>query len=223
MTVTEPTDTTPSLPRLNEPAPDFEAVTTHGPIRLSDLTNAGKWVLFFSHPADFTPVCTTEFVAFSELAPEFEQRNTQLLGLSVGSIPSHLAWIQDIERNLGVKVPFPVIADLDMKVSQLYGMIHPGVSSTATVRAVFLIDPKRILRAMVYYPLTTGRWMPEFLRVLDALQTTDTHGVSTPANWKPGDEVVVPAPATAQAVAAEEAKKNDYDYKSWYLRLKKLE
>ncbi|MDI3341807.1 MAG: peroxiredoxin [Sphaerobacter sp.] len=214
--------TVPSLPRLNEPVPDFEAVTTHGPMRLSDLTNAGKWVLLFSHPADFTPVCTTEFVAFSELAPEFERRNAQLLGLSVGALTSHLAWIHDIERNLGVKVPFPVIADLDMKVSRLYGMIHPGASATAAVRAVFLIDPKRVLRAMVYYPLTTGRWMPEFLRLLDALQTTDQYGVSTPANWEPGKEVVVPAPTTAQALAAEEAKKGEYDYKSWYLRLKKL-
>lgn len=211
-----------SLPRLNEPAPDFEALTTHGMKRLSDYTKAGKWVVLFSHPADFTPVCTTEFKAFSELAPEFEKRNAQLLGLSVDSVPSHLAWLRDIEQNLGVKVPFPVIADLDTKVAQKYGMIHPGASTTAAVRAVFIIDPKGILRAMVYYPLTTGRWMPEFLRVLDALQTTDANGVSTPANWTPGDEVVVPAPASTEALQAEEARKGEYDYKSWYLRLKRL-
>ena len=217
---TTETSTVPSLPRLNEPAPDFEAPTTHGVKRLSDYTGAGKWVVLFSHPADFTPVCTTEFMAFAQLAPEFERRNAQLIGLSVDSVPSHLAWMRDIEQNLGVSVPFPVIADLDTKVAQLYGMIHPGASATAAVRAVFIIDPKRVLRAMVYYPLTTGRWMNEFLRVLDALQTTDSYGVSTPANWTPGDEVIVPAPASAQALAAEEAKKGEYDYKRWYLRFK---
>jgi peroxiredoxin (alkyl hydroperoxide reductase subunit C) len=212
----------PSLPCLNEPAPDFEAPTTQGVKRLSDFTNTGKWVLLFSHPADFTPVCTTEFMAFSQLAPEFEKRNVQLLGLSVDSVPSHLAWIRDIEENLGVKVPFPLIADLDMKVAQLYGMIHPGASATSAVRAVFIIDPNRILRAMVYYPLTTGRFMQEFLRVIDGLQTTDKHGVSTPANWQPGDEVIVPAPGSVEALQAEEAKKGEYDYKRWYLRFKKL-
>lgn len=206
------------LPRLGEPAPDFEAVTTHGVLRLADYE--GSWLVLFSHPADFTPVCTTEFMAFAQLAPEFERRNAQLLGLSVDSVPSHLAWMRDIEQNLGVRVPFPVIADLDTRVARLYGMIHPGASATAAVRAVFIIDPKRVLRAMVYYPLTTGRWMTEFLRVLDALQTTDSYGVSTPANWTPGDEVIVPAPASAQALEAEEAKKGEYDYKRWYLRFK---
>ena len=212
----------PSLPRLNEAAPDFEAQTTHGVKRLSDYSKAGKWVLLFSHPADFTPVCTTEFMAFSQLAPEFEKRNVQLLGLSVDSVPSHLAWVRDIEENLGVKIPFPVIADLDTKVARLYGMIHPGASATTAVRAVFIIDPKRILRAMVYYPLTTGRFMQEFLRVIDGLQTTDKYSVSTPANWQPGDEVIVPAPASAEALQSEEAKKGEYDYKRWYLRFKKI-
>ncbi len=211
-----------SLPRLNEPAPDFEAQTTHGVKRLSDYTKAGKWVLLFSHPADFTPVCTTEFMAFSQLAPEFEKRNVQLIGLSVDSVPSHLAWVRDIEENLGVKVPFPVIADLDTKVARLYGMIHPGASATTAVRAVFIIDPNRILRAMVYYPLTTGRNMQEFLRVVDGLQATDKYSVSTPANWQPGDEVIVPAPGSAEALQSEEAKKGEYDYKRWYLRFKKI-
>ncbi len=213
----------PSLPRLNEPAPDFEAQTTQGVKRLSDYTNSGKWVLLFSHPADFTPVCTTEFMAFSQLAPEFEKRNVQLLGLSVDSVSAHLAWIRDIEENLGVKIPFPVIADLDTKVAQLYGMIHPGASATTAVRAVFIIDPNRVLRAMVYYPLTTGRFMQEFLRVIEGLQVTDKYKVSTPANWQPGDEVIVPAPASAEALQAEEAKKGDYDYKRWYLRFKKID
>ncbi len=214
--------TVTSLPRLNEPAPDFEAQTTHGVKRLSDYSKAGKWVLLFSHPADFTPVCTTEFMAFSQLAPEFEKRNVQLLGLSVDSVPSHLAWVRDIEENLGVKVPFPVIADLDTKVARLYGMIHPGASATTAVRAVFIIDPNRILRAMVYYPLTTGRNMQEFLRVIDGLQATDKYSVSTPANWQPGDEVIVPAPGSAEALQSEESKKGDYDYKRWYLRFKKI-
>jgi peroxiredoxin (alkyl hydroperoxide reductase subunit C) len=206
------------LPRLNEPAPDFQALTTHGLKRLSDYTDAGKWVLLFSHPADFTPVCTTEFVAFSRLEPEFARRGVQLLGLSIDSVHAHLAWTRDIAENLGVEVPFPIIADLDMKVAQLYGMIHPGASATSAVRAVFIIDPKRVLRAMIYYPLTTGRNMDELLRVIDALQITDAHGVSTPAGWQPGDEVIVPAPATTEELAMEEAKKAEYDYKRWYLR-----
>jgi peroxiredoxin (alkyl hydroperoxide reductase subunit C) len=214
---------TKTLPRLNEPAPDFEAVTTHGRLKLSDLTTAGKWVLLFSHPADFTPVCTTEFIALSKRAPEFEERDVQLLGLSIDSIHAHLAWMQDIEQHLGVVVPFPVIADLDMRVASLYGMIHPGASNTAAVRSVFIIDPKRVLRAMLYYPLSTGRNVAELLRMIDALQTTDRYGVSTPANWEPGDNVVVPAPLTMQDLETEEAKKQDYDYKRWYLRMKMVD
>lgn len=211
----------PQLPRLNEPAPDFEAVTTHGVKRLSDYR--GKWVVLFSHPADFTPVCSTEFQAFAAATPEFEKRNVQLIGLSVDSVYSHLAWIQDIERMFGVKIRFPVIADLDMKVATLYGMIHPQAATTSPVRAVFFIDDKGILRAMIYYPLTTGRNIDEILRVIDALQTTDKYGNSTPANWRPGDPVIVPAPTSAEAVGSEEAERaKGLEYKSWYLRLKKL-
>jgi peroxiredoxin (alkyl hydroperoxide reductase subunit C) len=216
------TRSAPTLPRLNEPAPEFAALTTHGPRKLSDYTTAGKWVLLFSHPADFTPVCTTEFIEFARLAPEFERRGVQLIGLSVDSVPAHLAWLRDIEDAFGVQVPFPVIADLDMKVAQQYGMLHPGASTTATVRAVFVIDPKGMLRAMLYYPLTTGRPMSELLRLIDALKTTDSHGVSTPASWLPGAPVVVPAPPTAQALAEEEARRDDYDYRRWYLRLKSI-
>jgi peroxiredoxin (alkyl hydroperoxide reductase subunit C) len=209
-----------SIPRLNEPAPDFEAQTTFGVKRLSEFTGAGKWVVLFSHPADFTPVCSTEMMAYAQAAPEFEKRNTQILGLSIDSIYAHLAWMRDLEEGMGVKVPFPVIADLDMKVASLYGMLHPGASSTATVRAVFFIDPARTLRAMIYYPLTTGRSIPELLRVLDSLQTADKFGVSTPVNWQPGEETVVPAPQTMDSLATEEAKKDAYTYKRWYLRLK---
>jgi peroxiredoxin (alkyl hydroperoxide reductase subunit C) len=209
-----------TLPRLNEAAPELAAMTTHGFKKLSDYTAAGKWVLLFSHPADFTPVCTTEFVEFARLSPELERRGVQLIGLSIDSIPAHLAWIRDIEETFGVSVSFPVIADLDMAVARQYGMLHPGASTTATVRAVFVIDPKGILRAMLYYPLTTGRPIPELLRLIDALQMTDAQGVSTPACWRPGEAVVVPAPTTAQALADEEARRDQYDYRRWYLRLK---
>ena len=140
----------PHLPLLNEPAPDFEAATTQGPIKLSSYR--GKWVILFSHPADFTPVCTTEFAAFAALYPQLQDRGVELLGLSIDSIYSHIAWVRNIEANLGVRIPFPVIADLDMKVATKYGMVHPGASSTQAVRAVFVIDDLGLLRAMIYYP-----------------------------------------------------------------------
>ncbi|UOF92320.1 peroxiredoxin [Fodinisporobacter ferrooxydans] len=218
MSLTEQTFT---LPRLNEPAPEFEAVTTQGPIKLSDFK--GKWVVLFSHPADFTPVCTTEFGGFATQATEFEKRNVQLIGLSVDSVHAHLAWIRDIERIFDTNVTFPVIADLDTKISNLYGMIHPGASTTAAVRAVFVIDDTGVLRAMIYYPMSAGRNIPEILRVIDSLQTTDANKVSTPANWQPGEPVIVPAPSTPSAFETEEeATEKGLDYRSWYLRFKKL-
>ena len=220
LSTTEPVASSP-YPRLNEPAPDFQAVTTQGVKKLSEFR--GKWVVLFSHPADFTPVCSTEFNGFAARAGEFEARNVQLLGLSIDSVHSHLAWINDLERIFGQKIPFPVIADLDMKVSRLYGMIHPGISNTSAVRSVFVIDDKGVLRAMIYYPMSAGRNISEILRVVDSLQTTDTHGTPTPANWTPGDPVIVPPPAEASAVESEqEAKEKGYDYKSWYLRFKQL-
>jgi peroxiredoxin (alkyl hydroperoxide reductase subunit C) len=206
------------LPRLGEKGPDFEAVTTQGTLRLSDFK--GAWLVLFSHPADFTPVCTTEFIAFSEIFDELKKRNTQLLGLSVDSTSSHIAWIRNIEEKMGVKIPFPIIADLDKKVGTLYGMIHPGQSKTEAVRCVFVIDPEGIVRAMIYYPLTTGRNMSEILRLLDALQTADKHKVATPANWKPGEPVIVPPPKTQEE--AEERLKQGYDCKDWYFCKKKL-
>ena len=210
-----------TLPRLNEPAPDFEANTTHGKIKLSDLR--GKWVVLFSHPADFTPVCSTEFGAFARRYEEFEKRNVQLIGLSIDSVQSHLAWVHDLEKAFGVKIPFPVIADLDMKVANLYGMIHPAANNTSTVRTVFFIDDKGILRAMIYYPMNVGRNISEILRVIDALQTADRNGVSCPADWQPGDPVVVPAPATLDAIETEEeAAAKGFEYKTWYLRMKKV-
>ncbi len=207
-----------TLPLIGEKAPEFEALTTQGTLRLSDYR--GSWLIMFSHPADFTPVCTTEFIAFSEIYPELQKRNTELLGLSVDSVSSHIAWIRNVEEKMGVKIPFPIIADLNKEVSRLYGMIHPAESKTETVRCVFIIDPEGVLRAMLYYPLTTGRNMQEILRIIDALQTTDEHKVATPANWKKGDPVVVPPPATIEET--EERVKAGYDCKDWYLCFKKL-
>jgi len=201
------------LPRLNEPAPAFEAVTTHGVIRLSDYE--GSWLILFSHPADFTPVCTTEFIAFAEIYPELQKRGVELLGLSIDSVYSHIAWVRNIEEKTGVKIPFPIIADLNKEVASLYGMIMPGESKTETSRCVFVIDPKGILRAMIYYPLTTGRNMQEILRLIDALQTSDAHKVATPANWKLGDKVIVPAPNMVEM--AEERVKAGYECVDWYL------
>lgn len=209
---------TPAFPRLNEPAPEFEAVTTHGVLRLSDFRD--RWLILFSHPADFTPVCTTEFIAFAEIYPELQKRGVDLLGLSIDSVYSHIAWVRNIEEKTGVKIPFPVIADLNKEVATLYGMIQPGASKTEAVRAVFIIDPKGILRAMIYYPLTTGRNMQEILRLIDALQTSDKHGVATPANWKPGDKVIVPAPKTVDAVDV--SPKPGYEVIDWYLVKKEL-
>lgn len=209
------------LPRLNELAPDFEANTTQGKIKLSDFH--GKWVVLFSHPADFTPVCSTEFGSFASKAEEFAKRNVQLIGLSVDGVQAHLAWIRDIEDVFLHKVTFPVIADLDMKVSSLYGMIHPGASSTAAVRSVFIMDDKGIMRAMIYYPMNAGRNISEIIRVIDALQTADQYGVSTPADWTPGGEVVVAPPAQQGAIKTqEEEEAQGYDYKRWYLRFKNL-
>jgi len=207
-----------SLPRLGEPAPAFEAVTTHGVLKLEDFK--GSWLILFSHPADFTPVCTTEFVAFAEIYPELQKRGVELVGLSVDSVSSHIAWVRNVEEKIGVKIPFPVIADLGKEVSLAYGMIHPGQSATATVRCVFVIDDKQIIRTILYYPLTTGRNMQEILRIIDALQTTDANAVATPANWKPGDMVVVPPPSTQEM--AEERVKQGYECVDWYLCKKKL-
>ncbi|MDT8357826.1 MAG: peroxiredoxin [Methanomicrobiaceae archaeon] len=206
------------MPIIGEPAPEFSAVTTHGPLKLSDFR--GKWVILFSHPADFTPVCTTEFMAFSKVNEELGSLNVQLLGLSIDSVHSHLAWVRNVKEKMGVEIPFPIIADLDMKVATLYGMIHPGQSSTATIRTVFFIDPEGVMRAMIYYPLSNGRYIPEMIRLIKALQTTDKYGVATPANWQPGDKVVVPAPKT-QAEMARRLEEG-YECKDWYLCFREL-
>jgi peroxiredoxin (alkyl hydroperoxide reductase subunit C) len=210
---------TVALPRLNEPAPDFNAVTTHGPKSLSDYK--GKWLILFSHPADFTPVCTTEFMAFQARKPQFDELNCELLGLSIDSHHSHNAWVLNIKEKFGVDIEFPIIADLDMKVAKAYGMIHPGAADTSAVRATFIIDPDGILRAMMYYPMSNGRSMDEFVRVIKALQTTDEHGVATPEGWQPGDQVIVPPPSDI-----DEAKKrlnsDEYDCVDFYFCKKSL-
>ena len=206
------------LPLIGDPAPEFEAVTTFGTLRLEDYR--GSWLVMFSHPADFTPVCTTEFIAFTEIYEELKKRNTELLGLSVDSVSSHIAWVRNIEEKLGIKIPFPIIADLTREIATRYGMIHPGESKTETVRCIFIIDPEGILRAMIYYPLTNGRNMDEILRLLDAMQTSDENKVATPANWRPGDAVVVPPPSTQEM--AEERMTEGYECVDWYLCKKNL-
>jgi peroxiredoxin (alkyl hydroperoxide reductase subunit C) len=217
--MTEQVQQTPSLPRLGAPAPQFEAVTTLGTLKLEDFK--GSWLVLFSHPADFTPVCTTEFVAFAKIHPKLRELNCELMGLSIDSVYSHIAWVRNIEEKLGQKITFPVIADLDRKVATLYGMVMPGESKTETSRCVFIIDDKQMLRAMVYYPLTTGRNMDEILRVIQALQTSDKHGVATPANWRPGDKVIVP-PANNQELAEQRTKDPNLECKDWYFCMKEI-
>ncbi|SOE23483.1 1-Cys peroxiredoxin [Spirosomataceae bacterium TFI 002] len=184
-----------SMPRIGDFAPDFEAVTTKGKIRFTDYAK-DKWVLMFSHPADFTPVCTTEMSGFALRKSEFDELNTELLGLSIDSVHSHLAWVMNVKEKTGVYFDFPIIADIDMKVSKLYGMLQPNESQTAAVRAVFFIDPSKKIRLIMYYPLNVGRNMDEILRVLDALQISDKHKVAMPLDWKRGDKVIVPPPKT---------------------------
>lgn len=208
----ETTQTTTRIPLINEKAPDFEANTTHGVKKLSDYK--GKWLVLFSHPADFTPVCTTEFMAFAKHHPEFQKINTELLGLSIDSIFAHIAWKRSIKENFDIEIPFPIIEDLSMKVAHSFGMIHPGASDTSAVRATFIIDPNSVIRAMVYYPMSNGRSIPEFLRLVKALQTADEKKLATPEGWQPGEACIVPPPKTSEQ--AEARMKSDYDVKDWY-------
>ncbi|MEA3447716.1 MAG: peroxiredoxin [Bacteroidota bacterium] len=207
------------MPRIGDKAPDFEATTTTGKIKLSEY-NKGSWVVLFSHPADFTPVCTTEMSGFAQRKSEFDELNTKLMGLSIDSIHSHLAWVNSVKKNTGVYFNFPIIADIDMKVSKLYGMLQPNEAETAAVRAVYFIDPKGKIRLIMYYPLNVGRNMDEILRVLKALQTSDKHGVALPLDWQPGDKVIVPPPDNLDAMA--EREKSDYEMVDWYLAKKQL-
>ena len=204
--------TVSAFPRLGAPAPEFEADTTHGRLALRDFR--GTWLVLFSHPADFTPVCTSEFIAFARRAAEFEERGVELLGLSIDSVFSHIAWIERIKEKFEVEIPFPVIADLNKEVATAYGMIMPGESLTEASRCLFVIDPENVIRAMIYYPLTTGRNIDEVLRLVDALQMTDRHLLATPANWRPGDRVIVPPPRTVDEAA--DFHQSGYDCTDWW-------
>ena len=200
------TQETTRMPLLGDLAPDFKAKTTEGWLTLSEY-GKDSWVILFSHPADFTPVCTTEMTGFAKRKPEFDALNAKLLGLSIDSIFSHLAWVRNIEERTGVRFNFPIIADIKMDVANLYGMVQPGVASTVAVRAVYFIDPKRVIRLILYYPLSVGRNMDEILRALKALQLTDRAPVATPLDWQPGDEVLEHAPETMEGVDKKLAEK----------------
>lgn len=220
MTTTS-TESTGGIPRIGEIAPDFTAVTTHGTITFSEWQK-GSWVLLFSHPADFTPVCTTELTELQRRAKDFERLGCKLIGLSIDSIHSHLAWRENIREKLDIKIEYPLIADLSMDVASRYGMIHPGASSTATVRAVFFIDPKRTIRALVYYPMANGRNVDELYRVMEALQTSDANACATPVNWKKGEKVIVPPPKTVDDVEQRRQGQGSADYTDFYLTRKNV-
>lgn len=195
---------------IDEIAPEFEARSTQGLVRMSDYR--GRWLVFFSHPADFTPVCTSEFLAFQKAEPRFSTLGADLLGLSVDSLYAHIAWIKDIEARFQTRISFPIIEDISMSVAKAYGMIHDGSATTAAVRSVYFIDPEGYIRAMIHYPMNVGRSVEEVLRVLSALQESDTCQIATPEGWMPGDETVLPPPLD-QAEADERAGMNGG---AWY-------
>lgn len=217
-----------SMPRIGDAAPTFKAVTTQGNIHFPD-DYKGKWIILFSHPADFTPVCTSEFMTFANLESDFAKNNTQLVGLSVDGLYSHIAWLRTIKEKIefrgmkNIEVKFPLIEDITMEVAKLYGMIQPNESSTKAVRAVFFIDPNGVIRAMIYYPLSLGRNFDELRRVIIGLQTADKHGVALPADWKPGEDVIVP-PANSCGVAKErmDGKEKDVYCKDWFFCMRPL-
>lgn len=204
------------LPELGGLAPDFEAVTTFGKIRLSEF-GKGCWVVLFSHPSDFTPVCTTEMMAFAGSYDLFRDRNVKLLGLSVDSLHSHLGWVSRIYETTDVEIQFPIIADADMRISKLYGMISDSASQTNTVRAVFIIDPRRCIRLIQYYPMTVGRNIMEIIRAIDALQYVDEHKTPTPANWIPGTPTVLSAPNTYEELKRRGKTAVGVNCVDWYL------
>lgn len=220
----------PTMPLIGDPAPEFKAMTTNGPINFP-ADYAGKWVVLFSHPSDFTPVCTSEFMALAALQSELAELNTELVGLSVGSVSSHLAWIDAIREIKwrgweDIEITFPVIDDIGMHVARLYGMIHPNASVTHAVRAVFIIDPQGIVRAIMYYPASTGRSMDEILRTVIALQTADAFKCATPADWTPGDQVLISAPTTSDTMRDAKqtmaSPRRNQDVRAWFFTLKEL-
>lgn len=218
-----------AMPRIGDAAPKFKAVTTQGNINFPE-DYAGNWVILFSHPADFTPVCTSEFMTFASMEKQFDQANCKLVGLSVDGLYSHIAWLRTIKEKIeyrgmkNVEVKFPLIEDITMDVAKLYGMMMPGESNTKAVRAVFFIDPKGIIRTIIYYPLSLGRNFDELYRVLIALQTADKFGVATPADWRPGDDLIVP-PAGSCGSAKDRMDATDPDMKcyDWFFCTRKLD
>ncbi|MFH0733519.1 MAG: peroxiredoxin [bacterium] len=216
-----------TMPRIGDKAPEFKAITTQGEINFpSDFS--GNWVILFSHPADFTPVCTSEFMTFATLEPKFAELNCKLVGLSIDGLFSHIAWLRTIKEKIefngmkDVEVKFPLIEDITMEIANKYGMIQPGESTTKAVRAVFVIDPKGIIRTIIYYPLSLGRNFDELLRVLAALQTADAFSVATPADWRPGDPVIVP-PAGSCGTAKERMEgKEDMKCYDWFFCTKEI-
>ena len=217
-----------SMPRIGDKAPEFRAVTTQGNINFP-ADYAGEWVILFSHPADFTPVCTSEFMTFAHLDAKFKKANCNLVGLSIDGLYSHIAWLRTIKDKIkfkgmkNIEVKFPLIEDISMNVAKKYGMIQPGESETQAVRAVFFIDPKGMIRAMIYYPLSLGRNFDEIYRALVAMQTSDKFSVATPADWHPGDDVII-SPAGSCGVAEERMTSDDeLDCEDWFFCTKKLD
>ena len=222
------TTTAPALPQLGKPVPAFTAITTQGEVNFP-ADYAGHWVVFFSHPADFTPVCTSEFMTFAHLERDFAAINTKLLGLSIDSLYGHIAWLRTIKEKMefrgwkDVEVQFPLIEDISMDIARQYGMIQPGEATTQAVRAVFIVDPEGILRTMLYYPLSAGRNMQEILRVIKALQVADEFNVATPADWVPGERVIVPtAGSCGQAKERMEGDMEGVECVDWFFCTKDI-
>ncbi len=223
----ENTNTNVTLPLIGDKAPSFRAKTTQGEIRFPEDFE-GKWVILFSHPADFTPVCTTEFMTFASMAEEFKALNTELIGLSVDSLYAHIAWLRTIKERIeykgmkNVEVKFPLIEDIKMDVAKKFGMIQPGSSDTQAVRAVFVIDPKGVVRCILYYPSSTGRNFDEIKRIILALQKADAEGIATPANWRPGDDVIIPPPGSCGTAQQRMDSQDENTYcLDWFLCFKK--
>ncbi|ATU08677.1 peroxiredoxin [Methanohalophilus portucalensis] len=222
----EETEST-KMPLIGDEAPSFKATTTQGEINFPK-DYKGKWVVLFSHPADFTPVCTTEFMTFATMEDEFRELNTELIGLSIDGIHAHIAWLRTIKEKIeykgmkDVEVNFPVIADIKMEVAKKFGMVQPGASDTQAVRAVFIIDPKNKVRAILYYPLSNGRNMDEVKRLVIAMQKSDAEQIATPANWQPGDDVIIPPPGSCgMAKERVETKEDDKYCLDWFICFKK--
>ncbi len=217
-----------SMPRIGDEAPSFKAVTTQGEINFPG-DYAGDWVILFSHPADFTPVCTSEFITFASMQDQFEEANCKLVGLSIDGLYSHIAWLRTIQEKIeyrgmkNVEVKFPLIEDITMEVANKYGMVQPGEDSTKAVRAVFFIDPKGKIRTIIYYPLSLGRNFDEIYRVLIALQTADSFGVATPADWRPGDDVIIGPAGSCGSAKDRMDGKEDMECQDWFFCTRKLD